>query len=230
MIYYAFIGVGNAFWGALVVKLRSIRETLMAGFIIHLIGTIGFCAIQPNQSANAIAFSAIMGFGMGAILGQVTAGVQLVSPHAHIAKATALALSVRAAMTTACVPIYTSVVNSGLSSRLPEYVAKAATSSGLPDESLAEFLEALTTGQVALLADIPGVTESIISAGNYAVKQAYTDSIRYTYIISVPFCVVGGVLAWWVGDLKKLMTWHVDAPVEKLTAKIQREKHEGSSA
>ncbi|KEF54729.1 uncharacterized protein A1O9_09171 [Exophiala aquamarina CBS 119918] len=229
VIYYAFIGVGNVFWGALVVKLKSIREALMSGFVIHLIGTIGFCFIQPNQNANAIAFSAVMGFGMGAILGQVTAGVQLVSPHAHLAKATALALSVRAAMTTACVPIYTSVVNSGLSSRLPEYVARAATSAGLPEGSLSEFVDAISTGQVALLPDIPGVTENIISAGTHAVKQANVDSIRYTYIISVPFCVIGGVLAWWIGDLKKVMTWHVDAPVEKLAAKVHCEKQESYS-
>ncbi len=167
---------------------------------------------------------------MGAILGQVTAGVQLVSPHRHLATATALALAVRAAMTTASVPIYTAVVTSMLADRIPSYVTNAAIAGGLPTGSIPEFVQAIAAGNTTLLSSTPGITQAIIGAGTAAVKQANVDSIRYTYIISIPFNVVGGVLCWWIGDLKKLMNWHVDAPVEKLHAKADDEKHEANLA
>ena len=180
--------------------------------------------IEPGQSAHAIVFSVIMGFGIGAILGQVTTGVQLASPHQHLAIATALALSVRAIATTAFTSIYTALESQKFASKMPSYIAKAAIAAGLPGASIPAFVQALAAGEADQITKIPGVSPSIILAGTRALQQAYADSIRYCFIISVPVALIATVLCWWIGDLKKVMTWHVDAPVEKLKAKLRKEK------
>lgn len=224
-IYYGAFGVSNLFWGYLVVKLRSIREVLMAGFGFYLLGTILFCTVQPGQNANVMAFAAISGFGIGSVLPQVMAGAQLVSPHALLATATAVALSIRAIATASFVPIYNAVVNQNLTPKLTSYIGKVASDADLPAGSIDSFVEAITAKEAnQVLLAIPGVTQVIIAKGVHAYQQAYADSIRLVFVVSVPFVLVGTVICWWLTDLKKDMNYHVDAPVEKLNAKVVHDK------
>lgn len=192
----------------------------MAGFFIYLLGSILFCTVQPGQNANLMAFAAVTGFGLGSILSQVTAGVQLVSPHAHLATATAVALIVRAVATATFVPIYSSIVSQNLSSKTISYVRDAAIKAGLPTDSIAAFIEGISKQETAAnLLDIPGTSQSIISRGVRAFQQANADAVRLAFIIAVPFVLLATVICWWLSDLRNDMNYHVDAPVEQLTAK-----------
>ena len=227
-IYYGAFGVGNLFWGYLVVKLRSFREVLMVGFFIYLIGSILFCTIQPGQNANLMAFAAVTGFGLGSILSQVTAGVQLVSPHAHLATATAVALIIRAVATATFVPIYSSVVKQSLSHKITAYIGEVAIKAGLNTDAITAFIEGISIQESSTaLLNIPGTSQAVISNGVHAFQQANADAVRLAFIIAVPFVLLATILCWWLSDLRNDMNYHVDAPVELLTAKADTNLDQG---
>lgn len=223
--YYATCCVGTVIFGYMSVKMRSIREALLIGFALSLIGVIGMTTIQPGQNASSLVFAAFGGFGTAAVLAQAITGVQLVSQHSHLATATALAVVARAISSTTFTSIYTAVVNRKLSSYISSYIATAAAKAGLPAAYIPAFVQALVAQQTGQLGSIPGVSPEIIQAGVRALQQAYADAIRNVFIIAAPFVLVATVLCCWLGDLRSIMSWHVEAPVEELHAKGAHSKH-----
>lgn len=180
---------------------------------------VGLATIQPNNSTNAIVFAGLAGLGMGGPLVLIVAGVQLSTPHHLIATATAVTTSSRAVSATIFTAIYGATLNTRLSKDIPSYVAAAAAKAGLPQSSLGAFIAALAGNNLAALPSIEGVTPTIISAGVAALKQAFADAIRAVYMIAVPFGAVACVACFFLGDLKSVMNYSVDAPVEDLHAK-----------
>ena len=175
--------------------------------------------IEPDDNLNSLVFAALAGIGFGAPLILIVSGVQLSTPHHLIATATAVTTSSRAVAATVFTAIYTAAFSTRLGDKLPIYIAAAAQEAGLPATSIKAFIGALTTNDKAALAQIPGVSPSIIEAALVALKQAFADSLRVVYIIAVPFGTVACILCLFLGDMKMTMNYHVDAPVEDLHAK-----------
>lgn len=223
-VFFVGIGIGTFFYGWLAVKLRSIREALATGFLVALIGTIGAATIQPGQSANLLVFAALAGFGTAAVLSLAIAGVQLASPHEYLATATAVAVTSRAISTTSFTSIYSAVVAEKTAVNIPSYIAKGAAAAGLPLDSIPAFIAALTGTNPDQLSAVPGISEAIIEAGVSSLRQAYADSLRYPFIIAAPFIFIAVISVWYIPDLKSVMNYHVDAPVEKLRAKDGQKK------
>ena len=115
--------------------------------------------------------------------------------------------------------IYAATLSTRLANYIPNYVAEAAVRAGLPKSSLHAFVEALAGNDAAALPGIPGVSPAIIKAGVTALKQAFADGLRAVYIIAAPFGALACIACFFLGDLKKTMNYHVDAPVEDLHAK-----------
>jgi hypothetical protein len=189
------------------------------GFLLFTSGIVGIATIQPNNSINAIIFAGLAGLGMGGPLVLVVAGVQLSTPHHLIATATAVTTSSRAVSATVFTAIYGAALTTRLNNYIPSYIAGAALKAGLPESSLKAFIGALAGNDSAALPSIPGVTPTIIKAGIAALKQAYADGIRVVYIIAAPFGAVACLACFFLGDLKSVMNYSVDAPVEDLHAK-----------
>ena len=169
-------------------------------------------------------FAGLSGIGFGAPLILIVAGVQLSTPHHLIATATAATTSARAVSATVFTAIYSAALNSRLSSYIPDYVARAALQAGLPKTSVGPFIGALTGGNQTALQGLPGSSPAVIAAGSAALKQAYADGLRVVFIIAAPFGILACVVCYFIGDLRKTMNYHVDAPVEKLVAKHRRDK------
>lgn len=200
-------------------KLRSIRSPLFAGFLIYTAGTAGLATIQPDNSTLAIVFAGLAGIGFGAPLILIVSGVQLSTPHHLIATATAATTSARAVAATAFTAIYSAALNTRLGEYIPTYIANAVSAAGLPPTSVGPFIQALVARDSAALQAVSGVNPSIINAGASALKQSYADGIRIVFIIAAPFGVLACLLCFALGDMKKTMNYHVDAPVEMLVAK-----------
>lgn len=113
-----------------------------------------------------------------------------------------------------------------LTAKIPTYLAKAAATAGLPPSSIPEFIGAVAGNDEVALQQIPGVNAEIISDGVLALRHAYADSLRLVYIIAAPFGLVACVLCFFLSDMKKQMTYRVDAPVEDLHAKRPRQEVE----
>ena len=158
------------------------------------------------------------------VLSQAVAGAQLTAPYAYLASATGLSMTSRAIGAAVFTSIYSAVVNQKLATYTMDYITKAALAAGLSIGSTPMFVESLADGDLDQAAEVSGVTQAILTAGTHALQQANADAIRYVFIIAAAFALLATVLCFWLGDLKKFMTYHVDAPIEKLTAKIDYKK------
>ena len=217
-------------WGYASTYFRTIREPLLLGFVIMTVGIVGLATVQPGQSSQAIAFAIVSGLGFGAPLVLTVSGAQLVVPHRVLATASAVTTTARAIAVAIFTAIFSAAFNTRIKDYLPKYVAAAAEAAGLPVSSIPSFIMALSTGQSAALAKVPGVTSEIIAEGASALQHAYADSIRVVFIIAAPFAFVGCIACVFLGDLKKTMNYRVDAPVEELHAKRDhRARTEGSA-
>lgn len=217
--------ITTCLWGYWSTRGRTIRSPLFTGFFIFTAGIIGLATIQPKDNFSQLAFAALAGIGFGAPLILVISGVQLSSPHHLIATATAVTTSSRAIAATVFTAIYAASFSNRLSTKLPSYVAEAAQQAGLPAASLETFVGDFLAKDQSALGQITGVTPDVIAAASVALKQAFADSVRVVYIIAAPFGVVACILCLFLGDMKKTMNYHVDAPVEDLHA-----KHHGSTS
>ena len=164
-------------------------------------------------------FRSLAGLGFGAPLVLIIAGVQLSTPHHLIATATAVTTSFRAVAATVFTAIYAAALSTRLASYIPNYIAAGAISAGLPKASVIEFVEALASDNATAVALVPGVNPVIIGAGIAALKQALADGIRVVFLIAAPFGAVACIACFFIGDLSKVMNYHVDAPLEVLHAK-----------
>lgn len=219
VIFYASSCIGTLFFGFLGLKLRSVREPLGLGYFIYMISIIGFATIQPGQNVNIMVFAGVGGFGFGAVLSQTVAGTQLASPHSQLATATALAITARAIGAAIWTAVFFAIMNAKLAVYLPDSISAAATRAGLPGDTISAFVEAVAAGNLTMAERLPGVTDTIFSLGILAKQHAYAGSVRHVFIAAAPFAFVATVMCYWIEDVKKIMTYHVDAPVEDLVPK-----------
>ena len=216
-------GISTVIWGYASTRFRTIREPLFLGYFIFTCAMIGYTTIQPKDSTTAVCLAGMAGFGFGAPLILIIAGVQLSTPHSRIATATAVTTSSRAVAATVFTAIYAAALNDKIAANLPSGIAKAAAKAGLPPASIPAFVAALAGNHPDALAKITGVTPQIIGAGVVALKQALADSIRVVFIIAAPFGALACIMCLFLGDLRKTMNYIVEAPVEDLHAKRHRE-------
>ncbi|KPI34758.1 uncharacterized protein AB675_2 [Cyphellophora attinorum] len=203
-------------WGWISTRFRTIRELLSAGFLLVAAGVIGLATLQPDSGTVAIGMVTLTGIGTASPLIFIITAVQLATPSHLIATATGVTTSVRAIGAAVFIAIYDAALTTGLSKKLPAYVAEAATKAGLPKTSIPAFIAAIASGEASTLATIPGASPAIIGAGVAAFKQAFADSIRLVYIITAPFGILAAVASLFLTDFRKTMNYKVDAPVEDL--------------
>jgi hypothetical protein len=211
--------LSTGLYGFVSTKIKSIKIPLAVGFLLLTGGMVGLATINPNDSTSAIVFSGLAGCGFGAPLVLCVVGMQLSTPHSLIATATAVTVTTRSMAASVFTAIFAAALSDRLAKNVPSYVAEAALKAGLPPASLVGFVGAIATDDTAAIPTIPGVTPAIIGAALVALKQAFADGIRVVYIIASPFALLGVICCYFIGDLKKIMTYHVDAPVEELHAK-----------
>ncbi|KAK5693788.1 hypothetical protein LTR17_025026 [Elasticomyces elasticus] len=217
-------------YGYVSTKRRSIRAPMFVGFVLFTAGLIGLATIEPGHSINAIVFNGLAGLGFGAPLVLIVAGVQLSTPHHLIATATAVTTSARAVAATVFTAIYSPALSTRLDKYIPAYVSEAALVAGLPPSSVPAFISALTGTDPAAVMQVPGVTPTIAAAGGAALKHAFADGIRVIYVIAVPFGALACIGVLCLGDLRKVMNYRVDAPVEDLRHHRQHERAQVAEA
>lgn len=191
---------------------------MFIGFLIFTAGLVGMATVQPRHSVNAIVFDGLAGLGFGAPLVLIVAGVQLATPHHLIATATAVLTSTRAVAASTFTAIYTAAFTTQAKTRLSQAVGAAASAAGL-GQGMDSFVESTIAGNLTAMEAVPGVTASVIKAGLEGLKQGQADSYRIVWIIASPFGILACLFVYFLDDMKKLMTYRVDAPVEELHAK-----------
>lgn len=83
----------------------------------------------------------------------------------------------------------TAVFNSQLS-HLPNNIAQKVIPLGLPESSLPSLVQALATGDIPGLAEVPGVNAKISGVAIGALRQTFVDSFRGVWITAACFTAV----------------------------------------
>ncbi|KEF57076.1 uncharacterized protein A1O9_07266 [Exophiala aquamarina CBS 119918] len=220
---------GLAF-GYVSTRFRIVRELLAAGLLIFTAGLVGLATIQPGHSLNSLIFVTLAGIGFGAVLILVVASVHLCTPHKLIATATAVVTTTRALVGGVATAVFSAAFRTALEQKLPLYVSEAAVSNGLPIESLPTFIAAFLNNDSSALSSIDGIDTTIITASAAAMKQAYADSARIPFIIAAPVSALAILSCYFLSNLQKEMNYRVDAPVEVLQTKHEKQHNSSGTA
>lgn len=226
MSFYVAAMIATFLFAYISSRFRTIREPLLGGFILATSGIGALASIRPDDGLRQLVFGAMTGCGFGSLF-LLIAGVQLSTQHGLIATASAVATSVRAIGSTVGSAIFVAIFTNRLGTNIPKYVASAALGAGLPATSLPEFIPAIASHNATALEGIPDATADVINAATAALENAYADSMRINFIISAAIGIATCIAVLFISDLRKTMTYQVDAPVEELHAKHQHHRGAG---
>lgn len=165
---------------------------------------------NPNNPRLTAAFSTLAGIGVGGLIVPASTVAIIASPDDTIATTGAWTLSIRVFGGTIGYSIYYNIFVNKLQTKLPALIAEYAIAGGLPVEQVAGFVGAFLTAPEEL-AKIPSVTPKILGAAAEGMRWAYSESLKYVFITSIPFGVLAICAAFFIGDVSKYMTDRVVA-------------------
>ena len=132
--------------------------------------------------------------------------VQLPTPDEWIGFATGILGLCRTMGGSVGTAVYASVFQSKVTTLLPARVAAVALPAGLPATSLPEFLGILTGVVTGVpITQVPGVTLEIIEASSVAAREAYLESFRWVWLISIAFGIVAFFYACATKDVRTIL-------------------------
>jgi hypothetical protein len=133
-----------------------------------------------------------------------------------LSTATGLAFSARALGGALGSAVLNTIINNKLGQTYASSVGGAAIKAGLPSSSAGALLTALATGNPTLLAEVPGISDSILGATMNVSHQVYAAAYRLAWSSIIPFVALAIICCCFLRDVSHLMTEHIDATVEKL--------------
>ena len=175
-------------------RYKALRLPIFVGFVFILVFNIVLAAAQPlNIRAAFWGLGVILGVGIGVMLPLIMVVAQLSSPPELISTASALIVAARCFGGTIGLAVNNALYNSTLNSELPKQVAEATVPLGLPTSSLPGLIVALTTQNEELLANVEGLTPTILTAASSAVLKAFEMTFRNCWIAAACFCVPAAI-------------------------------------
>ncbi|KAJ4286774.1 hypothetical protein N0V90_013026 [Kalmusia sp. IMI 367209] len=183
--------------------------------ILSAFGMVAFvssCAsLTPSTKNRGIAFTIIGPFFVGFIELAALSLAPLFCKAEEIGVSSGMLASIRAGGGSIAVAVYSTILTNRLATTIPSVVGGAATAAGLPASEVPEVLAAVSAGTVA---EVPGISSSVLAAIAEAVPTAYSQAFKTVYLASLGF---GGIAI-----IGSLLT--VD-PEKHLTDKVERRLH-----
>lgn len=137
-------------------------------------------------------------------------GTILIKDQREIGVAGAVTLGMRTGISAIATVVFGTVLTNRITSNIPAYVAPALVEAGLPMSSVSGFLTDLSADSFK---DVPGVTQSIITAGVAASKHAHVALFRTVYLVSIIFGGLGIITAGFTPDTDKYLNRKIAAVV-----------------
>lgn len=144
-----------------------------------------------TPEANYWGYIIFAGIGLGGITPTFMVAAQLTTPPELIALVSGLITIARSIGGVIGLAINNAIFNNTLSNELPDKIAAAAVSLGLPETSVGALIAAITSQDSAALAEVPGATAEIIAAAQGGQLEAYALAFRNCWIASACFCLPG---------------------------------------
>ena len=166
-------------------------------------------ATAHSLTAVQIAF-----FGVGGVLVPAATIAITVAPDTVIATTVALSLTVRAIGGSIGYAIYYNIFINKLTPKLPVKISEYAIAAGLNPKNAELFVTTYLTAP-AEIAKVPGVTAEIITAAGIGSRWAYSESLKYVWLASIPFGVIAITACLFIGSISKYMTSRVAAKIKQ---------------
>ena len=166
---------------------------------------------QPQWGYNVI-----LGVGQSGPLTLLTAYIQFASPPDMLSTATGLAFSARALGGALGSAVLNTIINNKIGQTYASSVGGAAVKAGLPPSSIGALLTALATGNPKVIAEVPGISDSILGAAMGVSHQVFAAAYRLAWSSIIPFVALAIICCCFLTDISHLMTEHIDATVEKV--------------
>ena len=166
---------------------------------------------QPQWGYNVI-----LGVGQSGPLTLLTAYIQFASPPDMLSTATGLAFSARALGGALGSAVVNTIINNKIGQTYASSVGGAAVKAGLPPSSIGALLAALATGNPIAIAEVPGISNSILGAAMDVSHQVFAAAYRLAWSSIIPFVALAVICCCFLTDISHLMTEHIDATVEKV--------------
>jgi hypothetical protein len=160
---------------------------------------------NPTNAAFVTAATVIAGFAVGGLIVPAATIATIACPDDMIATTAGLTLAIRAVGGSIGFAIYYNIFINKLDVKLPTEIAAYAIKAGLPVSSATDFVTTFLTNATGL-ADVSGVSPTIIAAGVLGSQWAFADSLKYIFYTSIPFGVLALIAAWFIGDISPYMT------------------------
>lgn len=167
--------------------------------------------ISNAKGPSSAMFSTVMVAGIGACSSAAlitsTTMIQLGVPHEYIGIATSMAITARSIGGVVGTAVYTSILQEKLIHYLPTDVAIPLFEAKAPLADIPLIMEALLTGNKALLLNIP---LELVAVAEQGIKLAYSHAFRIVYLVTIAFGVMGTIFVAFSSSVDDKMTSQVD--------------------
>lgn len=119
-----------------------------------------------------------------------------------------------------------------MATTVPEYVPPALIEAGLPSSSVADYFTALANGTAAAFANVPGISPTILAAGQRAYQDANAAAYQTVFLCTIAFSGIGIIVTIFCPDIDHMLTNEVTTPLHANghEGQITKESATGSEA
>lgn len=183
----------------------------------------GVGCVNAHNKPTVVALLIIGNFCVGWIeaLTQTMTSI-VVDDQQEIGVAVGVASSIRSGFSAVATAIFTAVLTNRLGITVKAIVPQAVAEAGLPADSVAPYLEALSAGAADAISSIPGMTDHIMAVGTEAYKVASAQAYSTVYLCSLAFSGLGLVLSFFTPNVDDRMTNEVAAVIYKADSDLKR--------
>ncbi len=203
------IMAGIYIWGPMIAVVKHVKWQMV--FLSAMVMAFSGAMASSNQynrgQSAALSFCITLADGILELI--PVSLVQMEADDADLGTVFAILFLARTTLGSIFSTIYLAILNNKLPVEIASKVPAAALAAGLPKSSVADLLQAATTGTVAAISAVPGMTPRIQQAAVDALVNARVKSYSYIYYASIPVNFCGVVAALCLRDYDHLLNSHV---------------------
>lgn len=174
---------------------------LMVGMMILGTAFIGAAAVGTQHNEGLTVSMVFLGnFFLGAVDSiALTLSSISVDDQSEIGAAVGIAASIRSLGGAVAIAVFSSVLANRMRTTVAALVPSALIQAGLPQDSIAAFLQAMQG--LLPLSDVQGLTPTILAIGTDAYQTASSQAYRTCFLTNIAFSVLGLIGSFFCADL-----------------------------
>jgi hypothetical protein len=166
-------------------------------------GVGSLAAVTQNTKALAIGLSFLAGLGIGGAHIPASIFLTIVTPDDLIGTITGVGLSIRFIGGQIGYTIFYNIFIAKLTAVVPAKVGIAALKAGLPASEVIAFVEALVNNDTSVLSQLKGITPTILSTSQQALRASYDEGFKLAFLASIGFGGAAILASLFWGDVRR---------------------------